>query len=67
MYKECNIYIYIYIYMYVYIYICLKETYLHKSNLFWKHVRSCRKVKIIVGIIKRDDGSTTETHYEAAK
>ena len=35
------------------------------SNLFWKYVRSCTKVKSNVGILKRNDGLTTETDYEA--
>ena len=36
------------------------------SNLFWKHARNCTKVKSNVGILERNDGSTTETDYEAA-
>ena len=35
-------------------------------NLFWKYVRSCTKVQSNVGIMERDDGSPTETDYEAA-
>ena len=37
------------------------------SNLFWKYVRSCTKVKSNVGILECNDGSTTETDYEIAK
>ena len=36
------------------------------SNLFWKYVRSCTKVKSNVGILEHSDGSTTESDYEAA-
>ena len=35
-------------------------------NIFWKYVRSCTKVQSNVGILERDDGSFTETDYEAA-
>ena len=35
-------------------------------NIFCKYVRSCTKVRSNVGILERDDGSFTETDYEAA-
>ena len=35
-------------------------------NIIWKYVRSCTKVRSNVGILEHDDGSFTETDYEAA-
>ena len=34
-------------------------------NRLWKYVRSCTKVRSNVGLLERDDGSFTETDYEA--